>query len=122
MHILQDLSFDELAVHYANADAFVFPSLWEGFGVVILEALASGLPVVSRPVGGAPEAVLPGKNGFLYDTEEEAVEALEKCAGMDRKWLVDDVHQRFSLKDYVDKVEAICGKIAADGKTRSLAK
>jgi glycosyltransferase involved in cell wall biosynthesis len=120
MHILQDLSFDELAVHYANADTFIFPSMWEGFGVVILEALASGLPVVSRPVGGAPEAVLPGRNGFLYQTEDEAVEALEKCASLDRKWLVEDVHQRFSLKEYIDKVEAICKKIAADGKTRSL--
>jgi glycosyltransferase involved in cell wall biosynthesis len=122
MHILQDLSFDELAVHYANADTFIFPSMWEGFGVVLLEALASGLPVVSRPVGGAPEAVLPGRNGFLYRTEDEAVEALERCASLDRKWLVEDVHQRFSLKEYVDKVEAICKKIAADGKTRSLAR
>lgn len=122
MRILQDLSFDELSVHYANADTFIFPSMWEGFGVVILEALASGLPVVSRPVGGAPEAVLPGKNGFLYRTEEEASEALEKCVGLDREWLVGDVHQRFSLNEYVGKVEAICKKLAADGKTRSLAK
>jgi glycosyltransferase involved in cell wall biosynthesis len=120
MRILQDLSFDELAVHYANADTFIFPSMWEGFGVVILEALASGLPVVSRPVGGAPEAIIDGRNGFLYRTEDEAVEALEKCAGLDRKWLVEDVQARFGLKEYGDKVEAICKKIAADGKTRSL--
>ncbi len=118
MHILQDLGFEELAVHYANADAFIFPSLWEGFGLVLLEALASGLPIVSRPVGGAPEVVVKGKNGFLYGTEAEAVKALEDCASLDRKWLVEDVHRRYNMKDNIDKVEAICKKIAAEGKTR----
>jgi glycosyltransferase involved in cell wall biosynthesis len=121
MHILQDLGFAELAVHYSNADAFIFPSLWEGFGLVLLEALASGLPVVSRPVGGAPEVISPGKNGFLYEKEEEAVEALEKCASLDRKWVVEDVHRRYDMKDNIDKVEALCKKVASEGKTRSLA-
>ncbi len=122
MHILQGLGFGELAVHYANADAFIFPSLWEGFGLVLLEALASGLPVVSRPVGGAPEVIVNGKNGFLYETEEQAVRALEDCASLDRSGLVEDVHRRYNLKDNIDRVEAICKKIASEGKTRSRAK
>jgi glycosyltransferase involved in cell wall biosynthesis len=120
--ILQGLGFKELAVHYANADAFIFPSLWEGFGLVLLEALASGLPVVSRPVGGAPEVVVKGKNGFLYERDDEAVRALEDCASLDRKWIVEDVNRRYSLKDNIDRVEAICQKIASEGKTRSLAR
>ena len=120
VHILQDLGFSELAVHYANADAFMFPSLWEGFGLVLLEALASGLPVVSRSVGGAPEIILGGKNGFLYEKEEEAVAALEKCLSLDRKWLVDDVHRRYSMKDNIDRIEALCKRIASEGKTRSV--
>jgi glycosyltransferase involved in cell wall biosynthesis len=122
MHILQNLGFEELAVHYANADTFIFPSRWEGFGLVLLEALASGLPVVSRPVGGAPEVVVKGSNGFLYEIEEDAVKALEDCASLDRNWLVEDVHRRYNMKDNIDKVEAICNKIAAEGKTRSAVK
>jgi glycosyltransferase involved in cell wall biosynthesis len=121
VHILQDLGFCELAVHYANADAFIFPSLWEGFGLVLLEALASGLPVVSRPVGGAPEVIIPGKNGFLYEKELDAVEALEKCVSPDRKWIVGDVHTRYSMKSNIDRVEALCKRIASEGKTRSKA-
>ena len=119
MHILRDLGFEELAVHYANADAFIFPSLWEGFGLVLLEALASGLPVVSRPVGGAPEVIEKGRNGFLYESDEEAVRALADCGSLDRSWLVEDVHRRYDLKDNIDNVEAICRKIASEGKTRS---
>jgi glycosyltransferase involved in cell wall biosynthesis len=119
MHILQDLGFAELAVHYSNADAFIFPSLWEGFGLVILEALASGLPVVSRPVGGAPEVIANGKNGFLYEKEGEAVDALEKCASLDRKWIVEDVHRRYNMNDNIDRVEALCKRLATEGKTRS---
>ncbi|MEM4730015.1 MAG: glycosyltransferase [Thermoplasmata archaeon] len=119
MHIVSGLGFRELAVHYASADAFLFPSLWEGFGLVLLEALASGLPVVSRPVGGAPEVVIEGRNGFLYDTEEGAVEALEKCELLDRKWIVEDVQTRYSLKRCIDVMEAIVKRVAAEGKTRS---
>jgi glycosyltransferase involved in cell wall biosynthesis len=121
VHILQDLGFGELAVHYANADAFIFPSLWEGFGLVLLEALASGLPAVSRPVGGAPEIIVPGSNGFLYEKEDDAVEALEKCASLDQKWLVDDGHKRYDMKNNIDRIEALCKRIASEGKTRSAA-
>jgi len=120
MQVLQDLGFAELAVHYSNADAFIFPSLWEGFGLVLLEALASGLPVVSRPVGGAPEVIANGKNGFLYEKEMEAVGALEKCASIDRGCIVEDVHRRYNMKDNLERVEALCKRIAAEGKTRSL--
>jgi len=119
VHILQDLGFAEIAVHYANADAFIFPSLWEGFGLVLLEALASGLPVISRPVGGAPEVIAPGKNGFLYEKQEDAVLALEGCASLDRNWLVEDVHRRYNMKDNIDRIEALCVRVASEGKTRS---
>ncbi len=48
-----------------GSDVFVFPSLAEGFGLVLVEALAAGLPVVATRVGGAEELITPGVNGFL---------------------------------------------------------
>ena len=50
---------------YAEADIFVFPSLWEGFGIVLLEAMAFGLPVVATRAGAIPELVDDGENGLL---------------------------------------------------------
>lgn len=56
---------------YKAADIFVFPSIYENMPFAMLEALASGLPVVTTSVGGIPEVIEDGKNGFLvkpYDS------------------------------------------------------
>jgi len=46
-------------------DVFAFPSLWEGFPIALLSAMAAGLPVVVTPVGGVPEVVRHGANGLI---------------------------------------------------------
>lgn len=61
---------DELARAYASADVFVFPSAFESFGLVLLEALASGLPVVSSKVGGAPHVISEGRSGYLFEVND----------------------------------------------------
>lgn len=55
----------DLAEHYASADVFVFPSRTDTFGLVLLEALASGLPVAAFPVTGPIDIVEHGKSGVL---------------------------------------------------------
>jgi len=53
---------------YAEADVFAFPTLDDPFGIVLLEAMAAGLPVVASPFGGAtPDLVEDGRNGFVAD-------------------------------------------------------
>ncbi|HEY9130604.1 MAG TPA: glycosyltransferase family 1 protein [Dyella sp.] len=63
---------EALARHYASADMFVFPSLSETFGNVILEALAAGLPVVAYREGAAREHLFDGVNGYCVDSGDEA--------------------------------------------------
>lgn len=58
---------EDLAAHYASADVFVFPSRTETFGNVLLEALASGLPLASVPAPGPSDLVVEGENGALDD-------------------------------------------------------
>jgi glycosyltransferase involved in cell wall biosynthesis len=75
----------ELPGFYAEAGAFVHPALEEPWGLVINEAMASGLPVLSsRNVGAAEELVVEGKTGFLFDPKnvEEIAAALVKIVGM----------------------------------------
>lgn len=63
------LEGDDLAQAYASADVFVFPSANETFGNVVLEAMASGLPVIASRAGGPVDHVADGENGFLLDPE-----------------------------------------------------
>lgn len=55
----------DLAVIYAAADLFAYPTLADSFGLVVLEALACGLPVVAFATGGVPEIIRDGENGLL---------------------------------------------------------
>ena len=50
---------------YAALDVFVLPSRWEGFGLVLLEAMAAGKPIVATRVGAIPEVVVDGETGVL---------------------------------------------------------
>ena len=75
---------DDLPAYYAAADVFVHPNRiengdFEGFGIVLLEAAASGLPVVAGSTGGTPEAVEAGTTGLLVsgDDVDELVSALQ---------------------------------------------
>jgi len=64
----------ELAKYYANADVFVFPSKWETFGLVMIEAMACGTPVVAYPEPGPLDVVDVGKTGYLSYNLHEAID------------------------------------------------
>jgi glycosyltransferase involved in cell wall biosynthesis len=77
-HFLGSLRGEALARAYAAADVFVFPSRLDTFGVVLVEALASGLPVAAFPVTGPLDVIGDGKAGVLSeDLRAAALAALE---------------------------------------------
>jgi glycosyltransferase involved in cell wall biosynthesis len=63
---------EELASAYASSDVFLMPSRTETLGLVVLEAMCSGLPVVAARAGGIPEMVEDGVSGFLVNSNDEA--------------------------------------------------
>lgn len=63
------ISGDEKYAYYKSADIYVQPSRYETFGVVLLEAMACGKPVVASKVGGIPFVVEDGKTGLLFESE-----------------------------------------------------
>ena len=64
------LDGDELSRAYASADIFFFPSITETFGIVTLEAMASGLPSVCADATGSASLVVPGETGYLVDEKD----------------------------------------------------
>lgn len=66
-HFVGYLTGIELASAFASADAFIFPSRTETLGLVLLEAMAAGCPVVAARSGGIPDIVTDGVNGYLFD-------------------------------------------------------
>ena len=70
-HFVGYLRGKELGAAYASADAFIFPSRTETLGLVLLEAMAAGCPVVAARSGGIPDIVTDGVNGYLFDPMDE---------------------------------------------------
>jgi len=85
---------DDLASHFASADCFVFPSRTETFGNVILEALASGLPVASVPAPGPIDLIWDGRNGALGDDLRDACLRAVKCS----RWAARSTALRYTWR------------------------
>ena len=83
-HFVGYLAGEALGAAYASADAFIFPSRTETLGLVLLEAMAAGCPVIAANAGGIPDIVTDGVNGFMFDPADEqgAIIATQKLLGM----------------------------------------
>jgi glycosyltransferase involved in cell wall biosynthesis len=66
----KDSYIRQIERYYAAADAFVFPSVNDSFGLVVLESMASGLPVFSSDQAGAAELIDSGRDGFVLPLKE----------------------------------------------------
>lgn len=87
VHFTGAKSGEDLARHFASADAFVFPSLTDTFGLVILEALACGIPIAAYPVMGPRDVIGSSGTGILSeDLRQAALDALKIPADRCRAW------------------------------------
>jgi len=89
-----------------NAAALLFPIQWpEPFGIVMIEAMACGTPVVAYPYGSVPEVIEDGITGFIVPDVEGAVQALKSIETFDRGMCRWRFEQRFTdkrmTKDYL---------------------
>jgi glycosyltransferase involved in cell wall biosynthesis len=92
----------------SRADALLFPIEWdEPFGLVMVEALASGTPVVGFRRASVPEVVDDGRTGFVVDDIDGMVEAIGRIAEIDRRACRSTAEERFTVSRMVDDVEAM---------------
>ena len=81
-----EIGHSEKAEFLGNARALLFPIEWpEPFGLVMIEALACGTPVIAYPFGSVPEIMLDGVAGFVVSNIPEAVKAVERIGEIDRR-------------------------------------
>jgi glycosyltransferase involved in cell wall biosynthesis len=96
----------EKADHYRLADAFVMPGRGEGFGIVYLEAMACGIPVVASKADASREAVLDGRLGLIADpgNRNEIIDAIQQAIALPRR-VAPDLNY-FSFKNFVHRWHA----------------
>jgi glycosyltransferase involved in cell wall biosynthesis len=115
MHLVGYMVGEELAKAYASSHVFLFPSETETYGQVVLEAMASGLPVIVSSRGASHEHVQEGVNGFIATRTEEFVEKLSLLISkeeMRRNMSQEALYYAKSLdmrKTYIDYMLAIAG-------------
>jgi glycosyltransferase involved in cell wall biosynthesis len=104
------ISESEKVAHYNLADVYVMPSSGEGFGIVLIEAAACGVPLIGSQIDGSREALLGGCLGRLVDPRnqqqllEEITAALEKRPSRTRS----DAIETFSRENFNARVASWC--------------
>jgi glycosyltransferase involved in cell wall biosynthesis len=109
---LDEIGDGDKCAFLSNAAALLFPIDWpEPFGLVMIEALACGTPVIAFRGGSVDEIIEDGVTGFIVESIEEAVEAIERIPSIDRRHCRAVFEQRFSARrmcdDYVRVYERI---------------
>ena len=98
-----------------GADALLFPIDWpEPFGLVMIEAMACGTPVIAYACGSVPEVIEDGLTGFIVHNEDEAVDAVHRLSSLDRAAIRRRFEERFSATAMARRYLAIYGRRAAD--------
>lgn len=98
-----------------GAVATLFPITWrEPFGLVMAESMAVGTPVIAIAMGSTREVIEDGKTGFLGNSVEECIAALDRIKKIDRLACRDRAVTKFSVKRMVDDYEAVYRRLSSD--------
>ena len=113
---IERLAYRDLVHAMASAKAFLFPLQWdEPFGMVVIEAMGAGTPVLAYGRGSMPELIKNGETGYLVENEDAMVEAIQRVGTLDRARCRSWVEERFSVGEMVDAYERLY-KTAAKGR------
>ncbi|MBR0847233.1 glycosyltransferase family 4 protein [Bradyrhizobium diazoefficiens] len=104
----------------AGASALLFPIDWpEPFGLVMIEAMACGTPVIAYRSGSVPEVVEDGVTGFIVDGEEQAIEAVKEVVRLDRRKVRARFEERFLASRMASEYEDRYRELIARGGCRA---
>lgn len=121
-----EISDSEKSKFLSAAIALIVPIDWpEPFGLVMIEAMACGTPVIAYNRGAAPEIVEDGVTGFVVEDETSAIAAVKNVSMLSRKVIRRKFEERFSstrmAQDYLKAYESVCAQSSAKPKPRLVA-
>jgi glycosyltransferase involved in cell wall biosynthesis len=97
IEFLGEIGYPEKNEFLGGAAALLFPISWpEPFGIVMIEAMACGTPVIAYPFGSVPEVVKHGVSGYVVSDLQSAVEATKQLDKLDRKQVRKHFEQHFT--------------------------
>jgi glycosyltransferase involved in cell wall biosynthesis len=98
-----------------GAVATLFPITWrEPFGLVMIESMATGTPVIAMNLGSTTEVIAHGKTGFLCNNVQECISAIERVTDLDRYACHQYVKSRFGVQQMTDGYEAVYQQVLQD--------
>lgn len=117
VEFIGEIGDDRKSEFLGNAAGVLFPIAWrEPFGLIMIEAMACGTPVIAMRNGSVPEVIDDGLTGFIVDSEDEAVAAVARIGELDRRRVRQTFDRRFTARrmaeDYVSVYRQL---IAASG-------
>jgi glycosyltransferase involved in cell wall biosynthesis len=120
VRLLGAVPHDEVAARMQQCDVFVFPSFFEGFGLVLLEAMACGLPVITTTATAGPDIIVQGENGWLIEPGDMSalIETMNYC--LEHPGIIQDMRhsarataERFTWEAYGNRwmeiLAEVCG-------------
>jgi glycosyltransferase involved in cell wall biosynthesis len=108
---IERLAYHDIVQMMGRAKGFLFPLQWdEPFGMVVIEAMAAGTPVLAYRRGSMPELIKNGETGYLVENEEQMVEMIHRVLTLDRRHCRNWVQQHFSIEQMVDSYEQLYRK------------
>ena len=104
--------FEKKVDLFRRAKALLYPIRRpEPFGLVVIEAMACGVPVIAYKEGSMPELIKDGKTGFLVNNKEEMANALKRISQINRLTCHRHVAKKFTVEKMVNKYEALYNKL-----------
>jgi glycosyltransferase involved in cell wall biosynthesis len=117
-----EINEHEKAAFLGDASALLFPVDWpEPFGLVMIEAMACGTPIIAFPRGSVPEILEDGTSGFIVDTMEQAISAVHRLSSLDRAKVRIRFERAFTVErmahDYVEIYKTLTESRAETART-----
>jgi glycosyltransferase involved in cell wall biosynthesis len=112
---LGEINHAEKAELLGNAAITLFPISWqEPFGLVMIESMATGTPVIGMNLGSVPEVIAHGQTGFVCQNYDQILAMIPAALELNRHTCREHVKQKFSVSQMVDGYEAVYEHIIAN--------